>query len=196
MSGYRSNRDSDAVQHGHLAEPQPMKVVRWRSGTAHISEDGHATICGAIIRPDRISSVYETTDWAEQVRCYNCAYRHTPTGYVTPKSGRNFPLKRECPNHPGRGHAVDSCDDPRDHDPLRGYARCTVWPPLRQSGPDGRCPDGCESRERVMRRANPALRLDLADSALFTCYHCGDYVCVGCQQVAVETSLEFCGTCE
>lgn len=191
-----------------------MKVVRWRSGKVHISEDGLTTICGSAIRPDRARVVQETTEWPEQVNCYNCAYRHTPPGYLSPSSGQDFPLKRECPSHPDRGLAAGSCylcdpstlrpqnwpcpngcNDPADHSPLHRYTRCTVFPPRREAGPNGRCFDGCESKERAMRRANPRLWFDLADSAMTICYHCGEPVCVRCQRVAVDIDLEICDQC-
>jgi ribosome-binding protein aMBF1 (putative translation factor) len=194
--------------------PQPMTLVRWRSGKLHITADGITTVCGSAVTQDRATIVHETTDWPEQVNCYNCAYRHTPPGYLPPRSGRDFPLKKECPNHPGRGLAAGSCHlcdpstlrpqnwpcpngctDPLDHNPLNRYTRCTVFPPSRESGPGGRCVDGCESTERAMRRANPKLWFTLADNAMTTCYHCGQSVCISCQQVPVDTDLAVCDQC-
>lgn len=194
--------------------PQPMKLVRWRSGKLHISADGITTVCGSAITPDRATVIHESIDWAERITCYNCAYRHTPPGYLSPRSGRDFPLQKECPNHPGHGLAAGSCHlcdpstlrpqnwpctngctDPLDHSPLSRFTRCTVFPPDRESGPDGQCVEGCESTERALRRANPKLRFDLADSAMTTCYHCGHYVCLSCQQAPVATTLAFCDRC-
>ncbi|GAA3852312.1 hypothetical protein GCM10022243_17460 [Saccharothrix violaceirubra] len=194
--------------------PPDVVLVRWRSGRIHISTDGRTTVCGSVIRPDRARIPDDGTAWAEQVDCYNCAYRYTPPGYIGPTSGRDFPLKRECPAHPGRGQAAGSCHlcdplvlrpqnwpcpngctDQLDHSPLSRYTRCTVFPPLRDAGPDGRCPDACESTELAMRRANPGLYFDLADSASMTCYHCGGEVCVGCQRVAVDGIFGFCVRC-
>lgn len=191
-----------------------MKIVRWRNGKLHISEDGLTTVCGSTIRPDRARIVQETTDWGALVNCYNCAYRRTPPGYLAPSSGRDFPLRRECPNHPGRRVPAEECylcdpsvlrpqnwpcpngcTDPFDHSPISRYTRCTISPPRHDVGPDGRCVDECESVERAMHRANPKLRFDLADSATMTCYHCGLPVCVNCQQEPVATELRICDRC-
>ena len=191
-----------------------MKLVRWRSGKLHISADGITTVCGSAVAQDRATIIHETTDWPAQVNCYNCAYRHTPPGYLSPRSGRDFPLKKACPNHPGSGCAAGSCHlcdpstlrpqnwpcpngctDPLDHNPLHRYTRCTVFPRSREPGPDGRCVEGCESTERAMSRANPRLWFDLADSAMTTCYHCGQAVCVSCQHVPVDTVLAICDQC-
>jgi hypothetical protein len=46
-----------------------------------------------------------------------------------------------------------------------------------------------------MRRANPKLWFDLVDSAMTTCYHCGQAVCVSCQHVPVDTVLVICDQC-
>jgi len=175
---------------GHVA---PMKLVRSRSGTVHISEDGLTAACGYAVTPSRATIVRQTRDWAEQVSCYNCAYRHTPPGYVPPRSSRDFPLKKVCPTHPARGVAAgncmlcdpskvappqnwpcpNGCTDPAAHSPCSMYTRCTMFPPRLEPGPDGRCLDGCESTQRALRRANPRLSFDFADSALMLCYHCG-----------------------
>ncbi|MFI6031634.1 hypothetical protein [Amycolatopsis magusensis] len=180
----------------------------------HISEDGLTTVCGSVIRPDRARILHETTSWAGHVNCYNCAYRHTPPGYLAPCSSKDFPLRRECPNHPGRGLAADSCHmcdpstlrpqnwpcpngctNPLDHNPMHRYTKCTVSPDRREAGPTGRCLDGCESTARAMHRANPGLYFDLADSASMFCYHCGTPVCVSCQQQAVDSSCTVCSQC-
>ncbi|EEP72289.1 hypothetical protein MCAG_02615 [Micromonospora sp. ATCC 39149] len=54
---------------------------------------------------------------------------------------------------------------------------------------------GCESTDRVLHRANPGMFFDLADSDSITCYHCGLYVCVGCQTAPVASTLTFCDAC-
>jgi len=46
-----------------------------------------------------------------------------------------------------------------------------------------------------MHRANPGTFFDLADSASITCYHCGQYVCVGCETAPVGATLTFCAGC-
>ncbi|WP_439660596.1 hypothetical protein ACSHWB_03225 [Lentzea sp. HUAS TT2] len=205
---------AEVASREHRPEPQPAKVVRWRNGKMHISEDGLTTVCGSAIRPDRARVLHETANWAERVNCYNCAYRHTPPGYVSPRSSKDFPLKRECQNHPGRGLAVDSCymcdpstlrpqnwpcpigcSNPLDHNPMHRYTKCTVFPDPREPGNTGRCIEACESKELAMTRANPKLWFDLADSAVTTCYHCGESVCVICQRAAVERDLTCCSRC-
>jgi hypothetical protein len=74
----------------------------------------------------------------------------------------------------------------------REHPRDTVRPERRDPQGAGRCPGGaCESVERVLKAANPEMFMDLADSALMTCYHCGEGVCCGCQTAPVE----FAGSC-
>lgn len=205
---------ADIAAHEPTTGHRPVRVVRWRNGRLHISEDGLTTVCGSVIRPDRARVLHEITDWAEHVNCYNCAYRHTPPGYLQPRSGKDFPLKQECQNHPGRGLAADSCfmcdpstlrprdwpcpngcTDPLHHNPMHRYTTCTVLPDRREPGPTGRCLEDCESTELAMKRANPKLYFDLADSASFLCHHCGEPVCVGCQRTAVERYCDFCSRC-
>ncbi|USX54105.1 hypothetical protein [Lentzea sp. HUAS12] len=206
---------ADVVTHAPGTAQHSVRVVRWRSGKLHISEDGLMTVCGSVIRPDRARILPAATNWAEHVNCYNCAYRHAPPpGYLSPRTGKDFPLKRECPNHPGSGLAADSCHtcdpstlrprnwpcpngctNPFDHNPVHRYTTCTVFPDRRERGSTGRCIEACESTERAMHRANPNLSFDLADSASFLCYRCGEPVCVGCQRTAVERYCDFCIPC-
>jgi hypothetical protein len=99
--------------------------------------------------------------------------------------------------HPKNWSCPNGCTDPRDH--AGRYPRCAVHPPLPSKHVDeitGRCLDGCESVERVMRRANPRLHLDLANSAMTTCYYCSETVCASCQQVPVDIDLSFCERCD
>lgn len=200
-----------------MAEIVSMKVVRWRSGVKHISPDGRTTVCGHAVVPGRARVVADTTDWPGLVTCYNCGYRNTPPGYLPPKSSADFPLKRACPEHPGwpQGQCVhcsparvrptapwpcpNGCTDPEDHAPRLRYRRCTVFPPRHDLNGHQRCPGqgegGCESRERVLRAANPRLDLDLPDSAIGTCYHCGLNVCPRCQTEPVEGPRMLCAGC-
>lgn len=189
-----------------------MTVVVWRNGKVHVSADGLATVCGATLSPTTGRVVGETTDWAGQVSCYNCAYRHTPEGYLVPRSGKDFPLRKECSKHRGQAAGQCSscnpetikpqcwpcpngCTDPKAHDPLYRYTRCTVFPQRRDVPAGERCAEGCQSTESALRAANPRLYLDLADSAMMTCYHCGESVCVACQREPVEGSLMLCDAC-
>ncbi|MET9250279.1 hypothetical protein [Nonomuraea sp. NPDC003709] len=159
----------------------------------HVSLDGSRTMCGCDI-PDHATVVATTPDWHLHTNCYNCAYRlwpdHAPVGYIRPADSRDFPLRTECPHYQGRG--IDAkgcvtctpaaarnwpcprgCADPADHDPGHRFTNCTVSPPQRPLGPDGRCVGVCESTDAAMRRANPGFFYDLADSAIMYCYHCG-----------------------
>ena len=146
---------------------------------------GARTVCGALI-PQTAMLTRATPDWPGHVSCYNCAYRCVPPGYVQPRNGQDFPLRRECPHRPAHGidprscatctpsspqtaqnwPCPNGCTDPAGHDPRHRYTRCTVFPPGRPAGPDGRCAEGCESKDLALRRANPRLHLDLADSAV------------------------------
>lgn len=193
----------------------PMTVVRWRTGTIHISENGHTTVCHRAIRHDRARILErDSTTWGTQLSCYNCAHLHPPAGYLPASSSRSFPLKPECPHHPRSGlpegacsrcdpallkpqnwPCPNGCTDPADHAFYSRYPRCTVHPPTREPGPDGRCRDGCESTERAIHRANPKLFFDLADSASCLCYHCGQEVCVGCQTRPVDGYMLLCDRC-
>ena len=200
-------------------EPVPdpaaaLRIVRLRSGKLHVTADGIKTACGTLI-PDRATTTQATPEWYLHTNCYNCTHRlwpqHGPREYLQPSNGRDFPPRRKCPH----GTAPESCfectpvqrdlrnwpcpngcTEPRDHDPRRGAPKCVVYPEGRVLGPDGRCAEGCESIERAMDRANPRLFLDLADSALTTCFGCGEPVCIQCQSAPVEEDLAFCGTCE
>lgn len=205
--------DGGSTKHDNQLRPS-VKLVHSRTGKRHISVDGFTTVCGVAVAPDRVMEVKETAFWPDQVNCYNCAYRHTPAGYLKPLSGSDFPLRKVCPNHPSGGQAAGSCDicdpssvkphnwpcpngctEPLDHNPRHRMTRCTVYPPRRESGPDGRCVGGCESTERAMKRANPKLWFDLADSAMTRCYHCGEAVCLVCQRAPVDSDLMFCDQC-
>ena len=87
------------------------------------------------------------------------------------------------------------CTEP--HDRRYRYPRCTVFPehrPVPQAGEH--CPNGCESEERALARANPGVYFDLADSAMTRCYHCGGSICIACQQTAVDGPLRFCDSCD
>ena len=188
-----------------------MQIVRWKQGKVHVSEDGIKTWCGALV-PDTATRTLPTVDWYKHTNCYNCVYRlwplHSPPGYLRPVNGQDFPIRRTCP-HGYDAHGCvrctpraaqnwpcpNGCTDPIDHDPLRQYTKCTVFPPQQPSGPDGRCAERCESTARVMRRANPRMYFDLADSAYMTCYHCSQAVCVSCQTTPVNHVGTICDTC-
>lgn len=192
---------------------EAMTVVKWHRGKMHVSADGVVTVCGALITPAKGGVVATTAEWPRLISCYNCAYRCTPKGFVAPSSGQDFPLRRECPTH--RGQAVgqcrecnpetikpqswpcpNGCTDPKAHDPMFRYTRCTVFPPRHTDRAGERCSQGCKSTESVVRAANAGLNYDLADSASMTCYHCGGYVCLVCRQRPVEGSLMFCDLCD
>ena len=74
-------------------------------------------------------------------------------------------------------------------------------PPRREPGPDGRCTDGCESRERMLRRVDRwHLALwdgELPDSAATYCYSCGHGVCCACQTAPVRHpgAMTLCDRC-
>jgi hypothetical protein len=72
----------------------------------HVTRDGVQTVCTYPV-PDGAVVVAVTPDWHEHANCYNCVYRlwpdHAPAGYVRPRNGQDFPLRRECPHSPGRG---------------------------------------------------------------------------------------------
>ncbi|OLT40567.1 hypothetical protein BJF85_05150 [Saccharomonospora sp. CUA-673] len=74
-------------------------LVKGRRGRVHLWLEGTATVCGAAVDP-QAQDTWVADDWAEQVRCYNCAYRHTPPGYLRPRSASDFPLRQACPQHP------------------------------------------------------------------------------------------------
>ncbi|MEV4826481.1 hypothetical protein [Micromonospora sp. NPDC049274] len=189
----------------------PMVIVRWKFGKKHVSQDGIKSWCGALV-PATATRTLPTVDWHRHTDCYNCAYRlwslHAPPGYLRPADGKDFPIRRACP-HGGDPRACTTCaprpprnwpcprgcTDPRDHQSSGTYLKCTVFPPRQATGPDGRCVGQCESTDRVMHRANPGTFFDLADSASITCYHCGQYVCVGCETAPVGATLTFCAGC-
>jgi hypothetical protein len=191
---------------------QAMKIVRWKSGIRHVSRDGGIkTACGHLV-PERATVTRETPDWHEYTNCFNCAYRlwpeHGPAGYLKPHSSSGFPIRKACP-HGYRAEGCvrctpraaqnwpcpKGCTDPLDHNPISRYTKCTISPPRKPSGPDGRCVDGCESEDRAMHRANPGLHFDLADSASMYCYHCSEPVCLGCQSAPADHSSPICDQC-
>lgn len=177
-----------------------MKIVRWRSGKLHVSPDGLRTACGADVVAARARVVQVTEDWHLFTDCYNCVYRlKVPPGYVQPRDGKDFPIRRACEHGDDPGYCYscnplkfvrnwpcpNGCDDQMNH--VYSYPRCLVWPPKRSS-----CDDSCESEERVLTRANPKYFLDLPDRAMDTCYHCGGYVCVSCQTTPVDGPILVC----
>ena len=85
-------------------QTQPTKL--------HVTRDGAQTVCGFPVRDDAVV-VAVTPDWHEHANCYNCVYRlwpdEAPAGYVRPRNGQDFPLRRECPHSPGRGMDPESC---------------------------------------------------------------------------------------
>lgn len=96
--------DDDTTAAG--GEDQAPTLVQGRRGRVHLWLEGTATVCGATVDP-QTHDTWVAAEWAEQVRCYNCAYRHTPPGYLRPRSSTDFPLRPACPQHP---HApADSC---------------------------------------------------------------------------------------
>jgi hypothetical protein len=189
----------------------PMAIVRWKTGKRHVSQDGIRTACGHLV-PTTATRTSPTPDWYEHTNCYNCAYRlwpdHGPAGYVCPTDGRDFPIQRACPHGrrksgctrctptaPSNWPCPNGCTDPADHDPMYRRPVCAKTPERKPTGPDGRCIGGCESIERATRRVNPNLLLDLADSAMFTCFSCSEWVCVECQTAPVQESLMVCDRC-
>lgn len=192
---------------------QTMKIIRWRSGKLHVSMDGAVTVCGARVTAGRAYVVLETVDWHLHTNCYNCTHRlGVPAGYEQPLNGHDFPIRkkpancvhdrdpRTCvlctPSAARSWPCPNGCVDIRKHDPRYGEPTCTVYPPRNEVAANGTCVGDCESRERAMNRANPKLYLNLADSAMMTCYHCGGDVCTICQQTAVEHSMSVCESCE
>lgn len=178
-------RMSEAATQGQT----PTGIVAGRR-KVHVTRDGQRAVCGAGIARD--TEVRWGPDWYLNTDCYNCVYRlwpeYGPAGYACPRNGRDFPPPRLCP------HGAHPAGCPR----CTGLGQLTIElyrPPRRLSGHEGRCVDGCESRERVLARANPALSLDLADSAMMTCYHCGEYVCVACQTAPVDGPVTLCDNC-
>jgi hypothetical protein len=189
----------------------PLAIARLRTGKRHATRDGVKTGCGALI-PAAATVTRVTLDWHLHINCYNCAYRlwgaEGPAEYLCPRNGSDFPPTRRCPHgrHPGgcprctpraaqNWPCPNDCTDPVDHDPISRYTKCTVYPPPKPAGPGGRCADGCESTEKAMRRANPGLFFDLADSASMSCYHCEGAVCAGCQRTPVTGVLQLCDLC-
>lgn len=190
----------------------PMAVVRWAATTKiHVTADGVKTACGVLI-PARVRRTVPTVDWHLHTNCYNCAYRlwpvHGPADYLCPINGKDFPVQRRCPHGDRTQNCVrctpraaqcwpcpNGCTDPLNHNPSYRFTTCTVHPPRRQLESDERCTTGCQSTELVMHRANPKLHFDLADSAVMTCYHCGEYVCVACQTAPVDSMLSVCDPC-
>ncbi|GAA1546746.1 hypothetical protein GCM10009827_078650 [Dactylosporangium maewongense] len=189
----------------------PMVLTRWRGGKAHVTRDGAKTACGALI-PTTALMTAPRLDWYLHGTCYNCTHRlwpeQGPVDYICPADGSDFPPERRCPHGTRAKGCVrctpsaaqnwpcrNGCTDPADHDPVRRYTACTVFPPQRTSDSGGRCVPGCESTEKAMHRANPKLRFDLADSASTTCYHCRESVCVACQTAPVDGALMICDRC-
>lgn len=78
----------------------------------HVTRDGERTVCGFLVR-DGAVVVAVTADWHEHANCCNCVYRlwpdQAPAGYVRPRDGQDFPLRRECPHAPGRSVDPQSC---------------------------------------------------------------------------------------
>jgi hypothetical protein len=185
----------------------------------HVSIGGTETVCSRPV-PQDATVVAVTPDWHVHANCYNCVYPlwadHAPDGYIRPANGADFPLRRECPHAPGRGlnplycarctpvqvraardpnwPCPNGCTEP--HELARRYTRCTVFPPLHPVADGQRCPPGqCESVERAIRRANPKLFFDLADSAMSCCYHWQESVCVSCQTAPVDDTVAICCAC-
>ena len=77
--------------------------------------------------PPNAVIVAVTSDWHELTTCYNCAYRlwpdHAPPGYLRPRNGADFPLRRECPHLPGAGRDPAVC--PICTPPVGGSAAAT-----------------------------------------------------------------------
>ncbi|MBF6089459.1 hypothetical protein [Nocardia cyriacigeorgica] len=184
-------------------------VEREKPTKNHVTLDGTKTVCGAKIPGTAVTVTARSDEWHLQANCYNCVYRlwdsHAPEGYCRPSSGQDFPLTRAC-EHGRRPRTCMKCSPPKSwscpngctepHDPLARYPRCTVFPPHREVPEGERCPEGtCESTERALKRANPGLFLDLADSASMTCYHCYNSVCVNCERNPVDGPLTFCDPC-
>lgn len=172
-----------------------MKLTRWRTTAkkapvVHVTADGIKTGCGVLI-PERAMLTRDASEWYLHTTCYNCTHRlwplHGPADYICPANSRDFPPRKKCPHGRDSRYCVrctpsaarnwpcpNGCTDPVDHDPLRGSPTCTVYPPRLAPGSDGRCIDGCESTDAAIHRANPKMYFDLADSAMMTCYHCGN----------------------
>jgi hypothetical protein len=190
----------------------PLVLTKWKGGKIHVSVDAIKTGCGALI-PQQATISRATVEWYLHTNCYNCAYRlwdkHGADDYIRPVDGSDFPPRKKCPHGGDKRWCVrctpsaaqnwpcpNGCTNPLDHDPMNRYTKCTVRPPTRRTGPDGRCLQGCESTQRAIRAANPNLYLDLADSAISTCYHCGQRVCMRCQAGPVNDASSFCSLCD
>jgi hypothetical protein len=80
----------------------------------HVTRDGMQTVCGYPVR-DGAVVVAVTPDWHEHANCYNCVYRlwpdQAPAGFVRPRNGQDFPLRRECPHSPGQGTDPQYCPE-------------------------------------------------------------------------------------
>jgi hypothetical protein len=189
---------------------------RSRPTRKHVSTGSGKSACGAWIPPSATVAAV-TADWHHLATCYNCVHRlwrdHKPEGFIRPSSGKDFPLRRECPHSPGRELDPRYCrlctpaEERGAHDPnwpcpngcgephnlVSTYPQCAIHPP-RHDVPDGaHCPPGqCESAGQAIHAANPRLFLDLPDSTLMTCYHCRGTLCGDCRR----TSADDFGTCE
>lgn len=114
------------------AEPTAMTIITWTKPVrrrdngrwvetgqraplkTHVSLDGERTVCGFDL-PDHANVTTTTTDWHLHTDCYNCAYRlwpdHAPAGYIRPTDSHDFPMRRECPHHPGHERDPRSCPE-------------------------------------------------------------------------------------
>lgn len=172
-----------------------VKLARWKPRTGrpqrvHATTDGIKTGCGALI-PEQALVTRDAEQWYLHTNCYNCAYRlWGPDDYIRPANSQDFPPRKKCehrqdpkacltctPRPPANWPCPNGCTDPADHRHFNGFrwrTRCTVIPETNPTGPGGRCEGRCESEDAAIHRANPALRFDFSDSAMTTCYHCGN----------------------
>lgn len=157
----------------------PIALVRWKSGKLHVTPDGIKTGCGALI--PATATVTQALGWCPHTNCYNYAYRlwgsQGPAEYLpVPEQRLRLPAAAPRP-------ALCTAAAPTRPATTRllRYSTYTVFPERRPDGPDGRCAEGCESTEKVMRRANLGMFFDLTISVSIAPYQCGGAVCADCQ---------------
>lgn len=120
---------------------------------------------------------------------------HWRSDHVTQDDSGSFGVRHRQTSSPEQVQARSAKPTSIDELTNSSTVAQSVFPARRLAGPDGRCRDVCESTERAMRRANPKLGFDLADSAMTTCYHCRHPVCLSCQTAPVDTDLAVCDPC-
>lgn len=147
----------------------------------HVSPDAATTACGSTIPAEAVTILAVTPDWHEHTNCYNCAYRlwpeHAPPGYLRPHNGEDFPPRRECPQHPGRGHDAQSCPS----HPEATRLSTDSPPPYQRPRPPAQ-DDGNPDPDRIRR-----WRIPNPYPAAY-CVSCGDPLTVG-ELISIEYEL-------